>query len=144
MRKITVIVALTLLMLAVSPLLWHPAASAPVTSPIQVFNVGDTLRTGSYCANEVEAKKLAVAVALDGDTGYVRVMRDRSVGCFDYRFNNNARVLTVTLVSKAFQVDMPDGQRFQFWVVRNAAGVEGYAWTYLGGGSTIKLTSHRV
>ncbi len=141
MRKIAVIAALTLLMLVTLSLSPPVVASEPITAPIQVFKVGDILRTGAYCANEVEAKKLAVVVALNGDDGYRRIMRGQGVdiGCFDARFQSDVPVLMVTLISKAFQIDMPDGQRFQFWVVHNAVGDEAYAWTYMGGGTvTVK------
>lgn len=100
-------------------------------TPAKSQNLGDWITVIAYCTTEEAARKLSAGVKKDNDKGYVRVMNDPTVQCYDARMHD-VQPPTVHLTSRAWTVKRADGQTYQFWRAVDQEGKTGFMWSMKG------------
>lgn len=100
---------------------------------LKTRQIGDELMILGFCLSEEAIQVLIDAVASEGQWGYVAVMMDPDVECFDVRMVSLDRLIRVTILEKLSVMGTPSGQRLQVWRVVDNKGMTGLTWTLIEG-----------
>lgn len=120
---LSVALVVSIFVLAFMP---QPVNAAPLD-----LRPGQIITTQAYCNGEKAARILTEAMALDGEKGFVSVMKDDSTNCVIAGLHTGITPFSTRLDSKAWEVSTPDGFTFQFWRFFDAGKNEGFTWTIL-------------
>ena len=113
-------------------LLFVPACTTVAQGdlPKQVF-------IGAACMTMDAVRTLAAEAAMSNGEGYLDVMNDPTVPCYDARMHPHIMTAgLITVVERIFNIVREDGRRFQFWRAEHDGGRIAYVWTYLHGEDT--------
>lgn len=97
-------------------------AVAQVAAPDEIWEAG------GYCLDEVSALILTKAIVERGAQGYREVIRSPGVRCYDSDILVNASPVRVTTLEKQWPVVSFEGQKMDFWTVKDKNGRTGWVW----------------
>ncbi len=89
--------------------------------------VGQGSYVGAWCISMEAARDLAKLAGASNNGGYVEAMRSLDIDCYDTRYHPVAP-LFVTFIKLEFRLERADGEKFDFWRVRDVWGRTEYTW----------------
>lgn len=104
---------------------------------IGISTAGDPVVVGAYCVGvDISFMKAFTAVVVEGgDSAYWDFIRQEGSPCYDIRVHSIKPVRAI-LLKKLWEFELPTGQRFNMWEVKDEKGRPAYTWVPVEGQET--------
>lgn len=114
-------------------ILWAAVAIMLFTSsPASAFKVGETnITTKVFCTTLAATRVLSAAISAGGYQGYIRVIKNTRIPCYDFVQSPYLHIRNLTVVKKLWtaKVPGPSGIILRFYKLMNPEGTIYYSFS---------------